>query len=244
MEKIDFRKQKVPFTQVANDVLNDRNLSMRAKGLFAYIYSKPDGWDFSYKRIAEDHKDGKSAVLSALKELEKRGCLKRQKMNTGRVEYFLTYEPSTENRSQASKPDTEIPYLGNTLLGKIGTISNKEAEVIKSSNKEKSRAKAPQGLTALEFQNLIDNFKPINPLYLDFYRNTTQRKALESIAKQITYEKLLNTILALPDIVSRPFAPKITTPVELKRDLGKLVLFVKQEGMRFSKKTNAIATIT
>jgi len=37
MEKIDFKKDKIPFTQVSNAVLYDNNLSFKAKGLYAYL---------------------------------------------------------------------------------------------------------------------------------------------------------------------------------------------------------------
>ena len=35
-------KQNVPFTMVANEVLKDPKLSFKAKGLYAYLFSKPD----------------------------------------------------------------------------------------------------------------------------------------------------------------------------------------------------------
>lgn len=53
-----------------NALLNQSDISLKAKGLFAYIQSKPDGWDFSSERIANDHTDGRDGIRSALKELE------------------------------------------------------------------------------------------------------------------------------------------------------------------------------
>lgn len=44
-------RPKNDFTIVSNFLLNDKTLSFKAKGLFAYLFSKPDDWDFSVERI-------------------------------------------------------------------------------------------------------------------------------------------------------------------------------------------------
>lgn len=86
------RKIEVPFTQVANSILNDKKLSFKAKGVFAYIYSKPDGWDFSSYRISKDSTDGCDAIGTAVKELTNAGYLRTEKLNTGRVRYIITFK--------------------------------------------------------------------------------------------------------------------------------------------------------
>lgn len=79
-----------------------------------------------------------------------------------------------------------------------------------------------------EWNNLIDLFKEVNPFYTEFYRNTTERRALSDLVKKIGFEKLRATITHLPEVIALPYAPKITKPSELKRDLGKLIAFYKQ----------------
>jgi hypothetical protein len=103
--KESLTKKEVPFTLVANAVLNDENLSWKAKGVFAYLYSKPENWDFSGKRICLNSSDGLTATYSALKELEKAGYLSRKKTQTGRTLYTITYTKTEENRKQL-KPQT------------------------------------------------------------------------------------------------------------------------------------------
>lgn len=110
----------------------------------------------------------------------------------------------------------------------------------KENTKEKGMGKIGI-LPAEEWQILIDLFKPVNPMYLEFYKNRTERAALESLAKAIGVEKLKNTIIALEEITQIPYAPKITSPTELKRDLGKLIAFYNQEKSKINqKKTNII----
>lgn len=114
-------------------------------------------------------------------------------------------------------------------------------ETIQKKPKEISKTVVLQGV---QWQELIDCFEPINPLYEELYRNTTERSALEVMTVKFGYQKLLNTIKTLPAIVAQPYAPKITKPTELKRDLGKLLLFIKQKDTTITSKQSAVAHIS
>jgi hypothetical protein len=116
-----FQSDKIPFTQVANAVLDDKRISFSAKGVYAHLMSKPDGWDFSAERIAAMSDDGKRAVLAALKELETVNLLTRVRHNSGRVDYILNKLPSAENAPGKSAPCVFAP-------GKSAPVSNKDTE--------------------------------------------------------------------------------------------------------------------
>lgn len=140
-------KQNIPFTQVANEVLNDKKLSWKAKGLFAYLFSKPANWNFESRRIANESSDGRDATRAAIKELEERGYLEREKLPTRRMKYTLKYSQInvTENPSLTM---TENPNDGKSNSGKTRHISNKEEDSNKEliSNKDISKeigAEAP-----------------------------------------------------------------------------------------------------
>lgn len=90
---IKLQKVETGFAQVSNVVLQDKKLSLKAKGLFAYLYSKPDNWDFSGDRMTFENKDGRDGVYSTLKELEKRKYLERVKQSDGKMIYYLKYNP-------------------------------------------------------------------------------------------------------------------------------------------------------
>ena len=51
------QKVKINFTQVSNEILNNKNISAKAKGIYAYLFSKPDDWSFAYNRIASEFSD-------------------------------------------------------------------------------------------------------------------------------------------------------------------------------------------
>ena len=56
------------------------NVTREARGLGAYLYSLPDGWEFSVSGIlADGGKDKRDAIETAIKELEQAGYIYREK---------------------------------------------------------------------------------------------------------------------------------------------------------------------
>lgn len=133
------------FTQVSNTVLNDKYLSFKAKGVYAYLYSKPDGWDFSGERICKDSKDGRKAVYSALKELEHAGYLQRKKDSSGKIGYIIGIEPVAQKGHLDKKPVAHFGKEPKRQRAQTGSISNtvyksnKEKKVIKRNSFEKTQ---------------------------------------------------------------------------------------------------------
>lgn len=224
MNKIDYRKDKIPFTQVANSVLNDDRISFRAKGIYAYLYSKPDGWDFAVSRIAKDSSEGRVAVNNGLLELEEFGYLYRKRLKTGRMEYTLSYSQVQK------KPLSGKAKEAKSQCGKTCTVSNKDKEVIKSiSNKELA--------TKLQVDSLITAFKDVNPTYKSFYPNKTQRKACKDLLNLMEEEKLLQIISkVLPISNHKQYSPTITTPLQLFQKFAQLESFLQKTRLEDKKK--------
>lgn len=65
------------FSFVDNEVLEDKNLSAKAKGIWAFLMTKPDGWEVSIKELTEQLPEGKDSIRTALNELEDAGLLDR-----------------------------------------------------------------------------------------------------------------------------------------------------------------------
>lgn len=86
------------YTKIDNRYLRDSRLSEKTIGVFTIILSLPDTWDFTVEGFLTLCKDRKTAVRSALKELEQYGYLTREQKRDsdgrmGRVEYTF-YEVS------------------------------------------------------------------------------------------------------------------------------------------------------
>ena len=47
--------------------------------------------------------------------------------------------------------------------------------------------------------------------------------------------KITNALKALPEIIKKPYAPRITTPIEFENKFGQLVAFVRQEQAKKNK---------
>lgn len=87
---------KSRYATIPHELLYNPKISMRAKGLFAYIQGKPDGWNFSAERISNESSEGLQAISSGLKELEKNGYLVRVKNSVNGTwvhEYHLHESP-------------------------------------------------------------------------------------------------------------------------------------------------------
>lgn len=66
------------YTIISNAALRDKRLTWKARGLLGYLLSMDTGWETSVRRLATEAPDGKSAVETALAELEALGYLERR----------------------------------------------------------------------------------------------------------------------------------------------------------------------
>lgn len=116
------------FTITPNHIINDEKISLKAKGLYLYLISKPDNWAFSADRIAKESKDGEDSVKSALKELEKHGYLVRTQNNKKGYFGSMIYTISDVPLPLGENPPTDT-VRGKTASGK--TASGKSPDLIK-----------------------------------------------------------------------------------------------------------------
>lgn len=114
---------------IPNDLLNSIHISFKAKGMYAYIQSKPDNWEFSAERISKQVKEGLPSVISALKELENFGYLARNRYQNNKgfwVVDYLLYEIPIEENLITGKPNEENPNIGKQSNNSNKDISNKD----------------------------------------------------------------------------------------------------------------------
>lgn len=85
-----------------------------------------------------------------------------------------------------------------------------------------------------DINSLLKEFEKVNPAQT-FYNNTTQRKALERLVSKFGLDKVRGAIEILPETNEQQYAPVITSPVMLEKNLARLVAHVKRSR---SKKSN------
>ena len=80
------RQKSKQYVTISNEVMRDKDLSLKAKGLYALVMSLPDDWDFTLKGICAISKENYTAVNSAIKELIDAGyCTREQARADGRI---------------------------------------------------------------------------------------------------------------------------------------------------------------
>jgi len=57
------------FTMISNEVINNPLLSAKAKGIYMYLQSKKEDWQFYEKDIINHFLDGRDSIRSGIKEL-------------------------------------------------------------------------------------------------------------------------------------------------------------------------------
>lgn len=120
-------KQEVPFTQIPNNILNDNSLCFALKGLFSYIQSKKDGWEFSAFRIAKDTKESKTTIKRMLSKLIKTGHLIRHKHQTGKITYSTVFEPKCQIATVPNSHGADLEPLSNTnSSSNTDSLNNKD----------------------------------------------------------------------------------------------------------------------
>ena len=102
--------KKDNFTIIHNKLISDNSISLKAKGIMLYMLSKPVGWNYNPKDIANNSKDGLESVYSGLKELIEAKYISRRKNKDGTVDYFV-FEDKEENNiiDYQEKPNQENP---------------------------------------------------------------------------------------------------------------------------------------
>jgi hypothetical protein len=107
---------------VANAVIDCKELSWKAKGLYSYLASKSDGWNFYMSEIASNGNDGVDAIRTGLQELEKKGFLYRHRVNdTESGKFYYDYE--IFETPTASSPYRENPHTVNPQTDNPRTVN-------------------------------------------------------------------------------------------------------------------------
>lgn len=150
------KKNSIPFTQVSNSFLNSPKVSLKAKGLYAYMLSKPDGWTFTIRSMAKQLKEGPDSIGAGLNELKECNALEYTKHSDGTGSYVIDLNPNTEN-----------PNQDNPNMGKPKRISNKDI----NTNKDNYKGGLPEWLNLEAWNKWVqfrkDIKKKLTPLTID-----------------------------------------------------------------------------
>lgn len=125
-----FRIEKThDYTVMSNYHLKDSSLSLKSKGLLSMMLSLPDEWNYTTRGLAAICKEGVDSIGTALKELERAGYIKRNRLrdDKGKItdtEYVIFEKPQKGPDTQPPEtdlPHMETPYTENPYMDKPNT---------------------------------------------------------------------------------------------------------------------------
>lgn len=221
MSIIHIKKREHPYVQIDKRCLADTRLSWRARGILAYLLSKPNDWLVSVKDLENKGVEGRDAVQNALKELQRCGYanLETAQDEFGRLlgkRWVVTEEPTngfsgngmdtdelknrpTEKPSNGKSAPTNNDIKTNNENGERGkTLSSSRNLSLEAEKKEKDIAPAPPaGTRTLEppFSH-VATIEPKQPRIVRLH--TPELPGVELI------EPVPNPIPHTPDPRSRP----------------------------------------
>ncbi len=117
------KKTKRGFTTIPNEIINNPFLSLKAKGLWAYLNSKPDNWNFSVNGVKNQNKEGREAISSGMQELESARLLLRVPSKTQGGQ-FAGYDYHIYDYPCDSKTDNVKPVNGKPVEHSNKDLSN------------------------------------------------------------------------------------------------------------------------
>ena len=112
-----FRVNKnVNYTVMSNHHLQDKRLSLKAKGLLSYMLSLPDDWDYTLKGLAAINKESVDAIRTAIWELEDAGYVVRTRVRDERgclrgCDYYVYEYPQTPSSGSGGSAESVPPML-------------------------------------------------------------------------------------------------------------------------------------
>lgn len=175
---------KNKFGQTPLELLNKSDVSLKAKGLFAYLQAKPEGWNFSMEAMSNQLLEGIKSIRSGLKELENAGYLIRdnKQNNSGiwETDYYLYIEPVEPK--PLSKRNQPYSHHGHADDGHTHDADTAKGLYIDKKNLDKKNRKKEIDIKKINKKENLELLKKINLIALNEFR-------AEILSSSITKEK-------------------------------------------------------
>lgn len=167
------------YTVMSNTHLQDKSLSLKAKGLLSVMLSLPEDWEYSVLGLVALSKDGKDAIMSTIDELSAAGYINitKTRSSDGRFafEYDIYETPNRESRcgkSESVNPPlyntkdkvlrTNVEDNNNTRISTTSSPNTSNVIISSTTKKEKEKEKEKKGLdlsfVSIHFQDVFERW--------------------------------------------------------------------------------------
>ncbi len=137
------RNKTQGFTIVDNQILKDKNMGQRERGMYVTLCSLPDGWELSVAGLNAILPDGKTAITHSLNLLEKYGYLTRsQRRVRGRItgtEWEISVPKNIQEAQDFSENISETGEGAAVLLNKTQGVTIVNNHIIRGELSLKER---------------------------------------------------------------------------------------------------------
>lgn len=165
------------FTVMSNYHFQDKEISLKAKGLLGLMLSLPSNWDYSVNGLVAIVKENKAAVQTALKELEEHKYLKRTRVQdeTGRFDYIYDiYE----------KPYDKLPWTENQCTDiQCTEVQCTENQPQINTNKQITNKQNTKELNTNEYKEKNIKKESVNSVISSYTENKDLQDALHGFVE-------------------------------------------------------------
>ena len=179
------------FTVMSNYHFQDKEISLKAKGLLGLMLSLPSNWDYSVNGLVAIVKENKAAVQTALKELEEHKYLKRTRVQdeTGRFDYIYDiYE----------KPYDKLPCTENQCTDiQCTEVQCTENQPQINTNKQSTNKQNTKELNTNEYKEKNIKKESVNSVISEYTENKDLQDALHGFVDMRTKARKPLTVRAM-----------------------------------------------
>ena len=179
------------FTVMSNYHFQDKEISLKAKGLLGLMLSLPSNWDYSVNGLVSIVKENKAAVQTALKELEEHKYLKRTRVQdeTGRFDYIYDiYE----------KPYDKLPCTENRCTDiQCTEVQCTENQPQINTNKQSTNKQNTKELNTNEYKEKNIKKESVNSVIAEYTENKELQDALHGFVEMRTKARKPLTVRAM-----------------------------------------------
>ena len=211
------------FTIIGNYILQNRDISLKAIGMYAKIASLPDNWRITEAGLVAICRDGKDSIKSSLKELEDLNLLYRfrargENGTLGESIYYISSFPMTEEEKQEIKGR----YYPIDAIEIPQTVGNSELE-------------PKSGFPTLDKPTMdnpmLDNPQQLNTNILNTNKLNTKVNKKKERKKETSYDQIINEMISNDEVKEllyefikmRALKKKVLTDRALKIQINKLL---------------------
>jgi len=200
----------------------------------------------SLELISEELSISRPTIIKYIKLFEKHHLLEKSKRQRNIKQQWINNEYTLLDKSEWLENDSQVkPFNTDSQVkpfsnpsktdsdSQVKPFNTKDTHINYTHTKETHIATA-NAVADKEIKDFINIFKTNNPSYERLFNNKTERAAAERFIKKFGFNKALSSAQYAVSISGEQFAPVITTPYQLEKNIGKVISYFEKQRSRNS----------